>query len=220
MGKGAKKGQNRFKASKDAIIEYRLSRLTEYAIPKLKALSLHAKVKSTTAFTKLCAITYNENLPINEKPITYRTIKQNDIYWNAVGPIYYKYFEKNESLEAFKSDAIVKLENKELAESFENKCREVDALAAMLSKVTEAGHIPQMDTPSDTSEKNKDLDKVCRVILSLIEASDGVILVDLKKAAIRNLADDCESSEGILPKSDVQPFIKWLIRRNERLSRN
>ena len=218
MSKGAKKGENRFKASQKASISYRVERIKTHVIPKIKSLSLHMKVNSSTAYCKLCAKLFNDGLSLNDKPIGYRVIKQNWDYWELLGPVYYQLFEKNEDLDDFKKESILRLEIKELQEKLENKEQEVNALSAMLRKVSSAHPKKPVQMESETSVYIQNLDKLCRIILAIIESTDGVIFIDRENSSIRNLADDFEGEEGLLPKEVTRPFIDWLNNRDEKFS--
>lgn len=218
MGKGAKKGENRFKISQKASIGFRIERIKTHVIPKIKSLSLHAKVDSSTAYCKLCAKLFNDGLSLNDKPISYRVIKQNRDYWDLLGPIYYQLFEKNEDLGDFKNKSLLRLELKELEEKLDDKEQEVNALSAMLKKVGNSHQKKPVLKESEASVYIQNSDKLCRIILAIVESTDGILFIDRENSAIRNLADDFEGEEGLLPKEVVRPFIDWMDSRDEKFS--
>ncbi|MGJ8482408.1 hypothetical protein ACSFVZ_00130 [Pseudoalteromonas sp. SYSU M81236] len=220
MSKGAKKGENRFKASQEASISYRIERIKTHVIPKIKSLSLHMKVNSSTAYCKLCAKLFNDGLSLNDKPIAYRVIKQNRDYWELLGPVYYQLFEINEDLDDFKKESILRIEIKELQEKLDNKEQEVNALSAMLKKVGNLHQNKPIQKEGEITDYTQNSDKLCRIILAIIESTDGVILIDRENSAIRNLADDFEGEEGLLPKEVTRPFIDWINNRDEKFSSN
>jgi len=215
MGRGAKKGSNRFEGFQDEIQGFRVDRLQLNVVPILKTMSSHAKINSINKFTKLCAQLFNTDLPITDKPISYRTIKQNEIYWQVVGDVYYRYFQKEDSLEGFKNDSLLKLEIKELNDLLSEKENEIRVLKLMLGK--KKSHETPVIIDKSAIDTSIDLDKLCRVISNLIDAFDGVIEVNVDKGAINNLANDFEPEYGILPLDIVKPYINWLKNKEEKL---
>ena len=166
----------------------------------------------------MCAKLFNDGLSLNDKPIGYRVIKQNWDYWELLGPVYYQLFEKNEDLDDFKKESILRLEIKELQEKLENKEQEVNALSAMLRKVSSAHPKKPVQMESETSVYIQNSDKLCRIILAIIESTDGVIFIDRENSSIRNLSDDFEGEEVLLHKEVTRPFIDWLNNRDEKFS--
>ncbi len=62
-GKGAKKGENRFKSSQEAKVKARLERVKEVVLPKIMAILDFTHFKNKTKFQEMCAEIFNENLP-------------------------------------------------------------------------------------------------------------------------------------------------------------
>ncbi|WP_315919945.1 hypothetical protein [Vibrio fluvialis] len=127
MPKGAKKGENRFKASQIAEVESRVRRFEEHVVPKMKAMCDLVHIANKTAFQKICAQVFNENLPVNMKEITHRAIATNTKYWSIVGAVYHFYYDANnsKSLYDLKNEAVITLGNKEKIDKMEQEIRKI-----------------------------------------------------------------------------------------------
>ena len=220
MARGASPGENRFKSAQKALMEYRLARLNDVVVPKLKALSTHTSVNSINKFCNLAAGIYNEDLPINERPISYRRLNQSELYWNIIGTVYHRHFEKKQNLEDFKKSSsrafnnqqVVKLEHQIERLKAENKTLRL-SLSGLPSKNEKA-------SDSDGLERSQqDIENLARIIELLI-AKYGVVEIDFNGVALRDLADDLEAPEGMLPRDVVEPFIRWLSNKKAKLDSN
>lgn len=216
MPRGAKTGENRFKGAQEALTGYRLSRINEVVIPEVKALSAHTEINSINKYCRLCSDIYNRDLPINEKPISYRRLNQSDKYWGIIGPVYYKYFEKNHDLEDFKSRSSQALIKRELEEANEKLARYENENRVL--KLTLSNESLNIDTTGSNNEQlnAEDIDNMGRIINLLIEKIQ-VVEISKEDGALRDLSDDFEDAEGMLPKHIVASYIRWLSRKSEVL---
>ncbi len=208
MARGAKPGENRFKNSQKSLTSFRLARLLDVVVPKLKALSAHTSISSVNKFCSLAAEIYNENLPVNEKPISYRRLNQNEQYWKAIGSVYYQHFKKKQNLEEFKKASSTILSSKRLVyleSQLERLKAENNALRNSLSSTKPTA---QSNDKDELERTQRDIENMGRIIEILI-SKYGVIKVDTDGIALRDLADDLESPEGIAPSHVVKPYIEW-----------
>lgn len=218
MARGVPKGENRFKASQDAKIAYRLNRIDSVVIPRLKTLSANVKISSINKYAKLVCDLYNDNLPINDKPLTVRTVTSNEEYWKKLGYVYHSYFAKDTDKEEFKKQAIAVLDTHELEdlkiriETLESENKSLKTAFKQISGTKDINLIAE-----DENSSLIEIDNLCRIIYALVEFSDGIIDVDADSGTIRNQADDLEKPEGMLPKETVKPYIEWLKNRNRIL---
>jgi hypothetical protein len=216
LSRGAKKGDNRFKHHLK--VDFRERRLIEDVKPVMITLSKHAHISSQNKFCEQASFEFNKDLPANEKKISARTISANQKYWAVLGPIYEKYFKGNNDLEAFKKQTSVSVLQCRIAE-LEQQCErlslEKQALTNMLgSDIQPATGSNELSASFEAIQV--DLDKLCKVISVLISIS-GIIQVDLESKTLRNLADDLESIEGMLPRDFVRPYVDWLIERKAKV---
>lgn len=193
MVRGAKKGQNRFKNAQQALIKERESRIKEAVVPKVKTLLDLTYFKSKTKFQELCAEVFNQDLPVNMKKITRKTIGS-EPYWNTLGVLYYsRYTEGNETnLEKLKKSA---LDSFKASQEKEDKDRQVSMLTAqneaLKKALGEAKLIQRAPSNNDSNESLKDdIDNLICVIDFLIKATDGIVKVDHSNNTITNFADD------------------------------
>lgn len=216
MPRGAKPGENRFKGAQKALTAFRCSRLKDVVAPKLKALSAHTSISSINKYCSLAAEIYNEDLPVNEQPISYRRLKQSEQYWSIVGPVYYRYFDKKKNLEDFKKSSGDALNNQRIADLQ----RQVDRFKAENNALRlSLGGIPSDSKKTDMGDHERylrDIENMGRIIEILI-AKYGVVEVDLDGVALRDLADDLEDSEGMLPRDTVESYIRWLQNKKTKL---
>jgi len=216
MPKGAKPGENRFKGAQKALTRYRVSRLRDIVVPKLKTLASHATVDSINKFCSLAAEIYNQDLPVNEQPISYRRLNQSEQYWEIVGPVYYQYFEKKQKLNDFKKSSTTSLKNQridELEGQIDRLKAENKALRATLT------HSPSDLVKEDSGALENaqvDIDRMARII-ELMVSKSGVVEVFLDEVAMRDLAEDLEDPQGMLPREVVEPYIRWLKNKKAKL---
>tara|TARA_Y100000034_G_scaffold95432_1_gene115951 strand:- start:639 stop:1310 length:672 start_codon:yes stop_codon:yes gene_type:complete len=218
MARGAKSGENRFKNAQQSLVNYRLNRLNNCVVDKLKTIAMHSTVSSINKFCHLAQDIYNDGLPVNEKPISYRRLKTNPDYWNIIGPVFYKYFEKKPDLEHFKNEAnkaSMKVEIEHLKEELEKSKKENRVLSLALEN---SGSNETSDAPVANDKYNlllKEHDNLCKIIELLINKYQ-VVEIDFDAVALRDRADTLEDDEGMLPTDIVKPFIDWLINKNEK----
>lgn len=220
MPRGAKKGENRFRGSQESKREFRLERINNHVIPRLKTLIGKVTFDGKTPFCKVCAEFFNEDLPVNEANIGYRTFEQNPDYWEAVGTLYFKHWDSDIELKTHqervmnalsaKESSSVKEENKRLKE-------ENEALRAALRAhgAEEKQHVLP-ESPEGYSSKDADFDRVCRALDIVIEASDEIFEIHEDQLKISSNLHDLGPAEGLVPKSLAEPFIKWRKERREK----
>jgi len=213
MSKGAKSGQNRFAASQKNRLDYRANRIENVIIPKLKAISGRVEFRGITPFCRFCADLYNTDLPLNDKPIGYRTIVQNSKYWDLLGPIYYKYWDKDNNGTKTKDKLIgvmaAKRANK-LSIELERVKQENEALRAVIRNYGAADIDTKTPTISDSELYRSHFDKTCRAINLIIQASEGMFETDIQSAKITCNFNDLEPEEGLVPSQLAKPYIEWL----------
>ena len=218
MSKGAKQGQNRFERSQKAHHNYRTGRIKDEVIPKLKTYTGKINFSGITPFSRFCSELYNTELPANEKPIGYRTFVQNEKYWALIGPIYYKYWDKNGE----GTQAKEKLLNNLALNKASKLSAEVERLKleneALRTAIKNYGVI----TPSQGGElaPDRDLyrqrfDRTCRAMKLIIDATDGMFKVDEKAIKIMCEYNDLEPDEGLVPRLLAKPYVEWLKSRIE-----
>lgn len=211
MPRGVKKGENRFKAMQEAKVEYRKRRLLEVVIPQIKAMAPHVKVSSVNKYAKLVCEIYNSDLPVSEQKLGLRTVTQNPTYWKALGTVYYQLFDVKHELALFK-DSVLQGEMKhKIDELTENNQRLLTENKALKSALRSTSIATQNDNAVvQNNEALVGQEYLCKLIDKLIQASDGVIKVDIVKGSIHDLSDDFSNKEGILPKEIVAPYIDYL----------
>ncbi len=219
MPKGAKPGENRFKSSQLKKIDFRRRRIEEHVLPGLKALIGRVQINGPTPFCKICADLYNRDLPVNENKMGYRTFEQNIEYWKLVGKLFHQHWDNDENLESRKnaiSDRLTIKENHDLARNLERLQAENDALKATLrvhgANAAEEIH-PQL---TSKAESNHSFESVCLALKIIIEASNGLFLIDESSQKITSTFDDLEPEEGLVPKEVAVPFIRWYQQRKEK----
>lgn len=216
MSKGAKPGQNRFAGSQKRNLDYRISRIKEELIPKLKAYAGKATFDGITPFSRFCAELYNDGLPVNEKKIGYRTFVQSSDYWALIGPLYYKYWDSKGGMEPTKDKLVGKLASQranELQSEVERLRSEVDALRAAL-RIHGASPVPIVNQQDGDPKTLAKFDKTCRALKLVLDASDGMFVADLSAHKITCAFNDLEPLEGLVPKELAEPFVAWM---NERV---
>lgn len=215
MSKGAKPGQNRFAGAQKKLRDYRVNRIKEEVLPRLKSLAGKISFDGVTPFSRFCAQIYNDGLPVNEKHIGYRTFVQSSEYWALVGPIYHKHWDTSENTERKKDQLICRLATKradDLKSELERLKLEVEALKAALRN----HGAPVIDQPKHSSSEEKSneymlkFDKTCRALKLVLDASEGTFAVDLSAVKITCAYNDLEPAEGLAPKEIAEPFISWI----------
>ncbi|WP_460059453.1 hypothetical protein [Pseudomonas sp. S2_A05] len=212
MSKGAKPGQNRFAGSQKRNLDYRIGRIKEEVIPKLKAYAGKATFEGITPFSRFCAELYNEGLPVNEKKIGYRTFVQSSDYWALIGPLYYRYWDFKDSMGPRKDKLVGKLAAQranDLQSEVERLQNEVEALRAALRLHGAAPKPIPNEQDRDQSNLTK-FDKTCRALKLVLDASDGMFSVDMQTKKITCAYNDLEPEEGLAPKELTEPFVAWL----------
>ncbi|KHT38502.1 hypothetical protein [Vibrio sinaloensis] len=195
MPKGAKKGENRFKGSQVAGVEARALRFEEHVVPKMKAMCDLVHIRNKTAFQKMCAEIFNENLPINMKEITHRAIATNPKYWGIVGAVYHSYYDADGSkpLDALKKEAVRKLGDKEKIENLEQErkllTQENEALKTYIAKNKLQDKTPTENTAIDHEMVNN----LIATIDFLVMATEGIVDINKEERSITNLALDINS---------------------------
>lgn len=195
MPKGAKKGENRFKSTQDAKVEARVLRFEEHVVPKMKAMCDLVHIPNKTAFQKICAQVFNENLPINMKEITHRAIATNVKYWGIVGVVYHSYYDSDDSksLSELKKEAVRKLGDKEKIDKLEQErkllTQENDALKAYITK----NKLQDKATTENSAIDHEIVNNLMATIDFLITATEGIVEVNKKERSITNLALDINS---------------------------
>jgi hypothetical protein len=215
MSRGAKPGQNRFEAAQRKHRQARTDRIKDELIPKLKAYVGKISFDGITPYSRFCAELYNEIIPVNEKPIGYRTFVQNTAYWSLVGPLYYKHWDSSSGSEINKERLIRKLATRR-ADSLEDEIEKLrlenEALRSALR--SHGATTPSLTTPVDKTAKihecNLRFDKICRALNLVLEASEGTFVADTALTRITCAFDPLEPKEGLVPKEIAEPFITWL----------
>jgi hypothetical protein len=217
MSKGAKPGQNRFAGAQKRLQDYRVKRIKDEVIPKLKSYAGKITFDGITPFSKFCAELYNTELPVNEKQMGYRTFVQSNEYWKQVGPIYYKYWDASGSTEQKKQKLIGKLAVKRadtLQADLERLKQENEALRAALrahgAKTTSSAQPKLTSANSDENEYMLKFDKTCRALKLVLDATEGTITAQIDEGKITCAFDDLEPAEGLVPRLIAQPYINWL----------
>lgn len=212
MSKGAKPGQNRFANAQKRHLDYRIKRIKEEVIPKLKSFVGKTSFSGVTPFTRFCAEIYNDGLPVNEKKIGYRSIVQNTEYWALIGPIYYKNWDSDGKMESKKDKLVGKLATQRadrLQTDLERLKKEIQALQAAL-RCHGASPLPLPDSKHIDQEFMNKFDKTCRVLKLVLDTSDGMFTVDTDAIKISCAYNDLEPLEGLAPKELIEPFVLWL----------
>lgn len=200
MPKGALKGENRFKASQITAINGRVQRIKDIVVPKMKALCDSVHFPNKTTYQKMCAEIFNENLPINMRAITHRTLATNSTYWVIVGSVYHKYYDSDDSksLNSLRKEALQSLNSQEKIEVLEQKNRllmlENNALKKHISTKKHENKIP---IDEKTISPN-DINNLIATIDFLVKATEGIVTIEKEKRTITNLALDVH---GVLSKS-------------------
>ena len=193
MSKGAKKGENRFKASQKAKIAARVQRIEDVVVPAMKTYLDLVHFNNKTKFQELCANTFNKDLPVNMSGISRRTIA-NAPYWEKLGTIYYSHYEDdgNVSLKDVKNKALTSFSEIKKAEKLEQEIANLTAQnGALIKAIGEAKLSPKLIQNGKGSENLQiDIDHLICVIDFLIKASDGIVEIDKTQKTITNLADD------------------------------
>lgn len=212
MSKGAKKGQNRFAGSQKLNRDYRISRIKDEVIPKLKSFVGKASFDGVTPYSRFCAELFNDGLPVNEKKIGYRTLVQSTDYWTLLGPIFFKHWDAAGNMESKKDKLVGKLAVQradQLQAETEKLRKEVEALRSALRS-----HGAQPVTLPDTTHVDQGFmakfDKTCRALKLVLDASDEMFTVDMQAKKICCSFHDLEPREGLVPTEVVEPFILWL----------
>lgn len=217
MTKGAKPGQNRFAGSQKRKRDYRIARIKDEVIPQLKAFAGKVSFDGVTPFSRFCAELYNTDLPVNEKKIGYRTLVQSSEYWSLIGPIYYKHWDPSGNLESKKEMLVGKLSAQradQLSTEVERLKKENDALrSALRSHGARPSSLPETK-PADQGFMSK-FDKTCRALKLVLDASDGMFVVDLSAQKIICAFNDLEPLEGLVPKELAEPFVAWINAREK-----
>jgi len=220
MPRGAKKGENRFSEAQTKKQSFRIKRIKTHVIPRLKALSGKVSINGQTPFCKLCADIFNEDLPVNEARIGYRTLEQNAKYWEILGATYYTYWGTDAEVSAHRKrvmGALTTIEANKLKEENKRLSQENEALRAAL-RAHGAEEKPQSlpSTPSG-SDKTADFDRVCRALKTVIDASEEIFEVNEDELKITSNLTDLNPNEGLVPKALAKPFIRWLQERREKM---
>lgn len=212
MSKGAKPGQNRFAGSQKRKRDYRIARIKDEVIPKLKAFAGKTSFKGVTPYSRFCAELYNDGLPVNEKKIGYRTLVQSTDYWALIGPIYYKHWDSAGNMESKKDKLVGKLAVQradQLQAETDRLRKENEALRSAL-RSHGASPVALPDTKHSDQGFMAKFDKTCRALMLVLNASDGMFTVDMKAVKISCTFHDLEPDEGLVPKEVVEPFVLWM----------
>ncbi|MCC9009410.1 hypothetical protein [Pseudomonas putida] len=215
MSKGAKPGQNRFAGAQQRHQEFRTNRIKEEVIPRLNAVAGKVSFDGPTPFSRFCAELYNDDLPVNEKKIGYRTIVQSTEYWGLLKPVYYKHWGLSGDTEAKKDKLIGKLavqRAEQLQVELERVKKENDALRSAL-RSHGASPTPQPEIKEIDQGYMAKFDKTCRSLKLVLDASDGMFAVDIESKKISCTFDDLEPSGGLVPTELIEPFVLWIKRR-------
>lgn len=212
MSKGAKPGQNRFAGSQKRSRDYRICRIKDEVVPRLKTFAGKTSFAGITPFSRFCAELYNAELPVNEKKIGYRTLVQSTDYWALIGPLYYKYWDSSDNMESTKDKLVGKLATlraDELKAETERLKKEIEALRSALRNHG-ASFAPIPDSKQSDQAFLAKFDKTCRALMLVLKASDGMFSVDMKAGKISCAFDDLEPDEGLVPKEIAEPFVLWM----------
>lgn len=223
MPKGAKKGENRFSCAQAERQNFRVKRIKTHVVPRLKALAGKVSINGQTPFCKLCADIYNEDLPVNEKKIGYRTLEQNMKYWEILGSIFNTYWRTNEKISVHRNrvlGALTAIESNGLKAENKRLSQEVDALRAALRThgAEESPHSLPSDSPK--VDKTADFDRVCRALMLVIDSSEEIFEIHEDEMKITCNLTDLNPDEGLVPKPLAEPFIKWLQERRKKMGGN
>lgn len=215
MKKGAKKGENRFKASQEAKIAARVQRIEDIVVPKMKTYLDLVHFNNKTKFQELCANTFNEDLPVNMKRISRRTIATSP-YWGKLGALYYSHYAEDGSisLKDVKNKALTSFSEIKKTEELEQEIANLTAQnGALIKAIGEAKLSPRsIQNKSDSEKLQTDIDNLICVIDFLIKASDGIVEIDQTQKTITNLADDLH---GKLPSMFANTYFKYVGDANE-----
>lgn len=217
MSKGAKQGQNRFAEAQDRHRRFRITRIRDDVIPQLIAFTGKVSFDGTTPFSRFCAELYNDDLPINERPIGYRTLVQSTEYWSLLEPIYRKHTSLSKNLDSKKEKFVAKLATQraeKLTIEIEKLKRENQALRSILRNHGAS----EITLPRQEQGQNDFLskfDKTCRALKLVLDASEGMFAVDSDAKKISCAYDDLEPLEGLVPTSIVEPFVLWLLEKGK-----
>ena len=220
MPRGAKKGENRFSGKQRKDREFRLKRINDHVVPRLKTMAGKVSINGKTPFCKLCEDIFNEDLPVNEDRIGYRTFEQNAEYWEILGYTYYTYWGTDDEVKAHRKrvmGALTTIEANKLKEENKRLSQENEALRAAL-RAHGAEEKPQSlpSTPS-SSDRTSDFDRVCRAFKIVIDASEEIFEVHEDDLKITSNLTDLNPNEGLVPKALAEPFIRWLQERREKM---
>ena len=219
MSRGAKQGENRFKNSQKKRLESRLNRIREAVIPTVQSYVGKISIPSKAAYCKLCSEIFNSDLPVNEKPIGYRTVEQNIDYWSLVGPIYHRNWAPEGSLAGSKDRVLGKLAVRE-NQLLKTKVDELEKRSAALQAAlrNHGAEQPQklISTSTNEQSENREFELTCRALKIVIDASEGSFEIDEKAKKIIRSWDDLEPSAGLVPKELIEPFINWLAERRKK----
>lgn len=218
MTKGAKPGQNRFAVSQKRKLDYRITRIKEEVIPKLKTFAGKTSFEGVTPFSRFCAELYNESLPVNEKKVGYRTLVQSTEYWALIGPVYYKYWDSSGDTKSKKDNLVGKLavqRANQLQADVERLKKEAEALRAML-RMHGVAPAPLPEAKHTDNAFMEKFDKTCRALQLVLDASDGMFTVDMQAKKITCAYNDLEPIEGLAPSDLIEPFIAWMISKGKR----
>ena len=197
--RGAKKGENRFAKSQQEKVQFRLKRIQDLVVPTVKTICLNTYFKNVTAFRKACANIYNENLPIENNKISYRTIARAP-YWNELGIIYYSYFSEDSSKKSLSittmscnieasqvHDSMVKTA-KELQCKIEEQNKQIELLESTLlnSSINPLAH----DDKGVSAESQEAIANLMATINWLLERTDGFFEINKEAKKIIDLSDD------------------------------
>jgi len=219
MPKGAKKGENRFSGAQAKLQQFRLERIKTHVVPRLKALSGRVSINGQTPFCKLCADIFNEDLPVNERVIGYRTLEQNTKYWEILGSVYYQYWGTNDEINAHRErvlGAVSTIESNRLKEENKRLLQENDALRAALRAHGAEEKPPSLPSDPSKPDRTSDFDRVCRALMIVIDSSEEIFEIDEDDLKITSNLTDLNPNEGLVPKALAEPFIKWLQERREK----
>jgi len=220
MAKGAKKGENRFSGAQTKLQNFRIGRIKSHVIPKIQALAGKISIVGITPFCRLCADIYNEDLPINEKEIGYRTIEQNTKYWEILGTLYYKYWSSNEEVNAHKKlilEALTTHESNGLKQENKRLNQEINALRAALRAHGAEENPHALLSDNAIFDSGADFDRVCRALKLVIDSSEDIFEVHENEMKITSNLTDLNPDEGLVPKTLAEPFIKWLQERQKKI---
>jgi len=191
MPRGSKKGENRFKASQEAKVDFRLKRIEETVVPRLKAIAPHVDIPSVNKYSKLVCEIFNTDLPISEKKLSVRTVSNNALYWKILGTVYYQCFETKTDLESFKDSVLQSDKQHKLSELIEENERLVAENAALKSALTSVPVVQVDESISfQTSSPSINENYLCKIIDKLIAAADGVIATLAFKNVGSGIPDD------------------------------